>query len=192
MTKKLYTKQGECILVDDEDFDKVSAIEWVKYPSCRYIQAHINGKTTSIHRYILGAPDGSNVDHINGDRMDNRKNNLRFCTHAQNMKNRKPNKEGKSAYKGIVVLPNGRYRAKINSDGKRFDLGVYESEYDAVIAYNAAAKVLHGEHCYLNQLPDNTRNHTRAIEKIEALPDYGFIGTDLVHKYAVLAILKGE
>ena len=141
-------------IIDDEDYELVSAYVWKKYPSNRYIQASINGKTTAISRLIMNAGKGVSVDHINGDRLDNRKSNLRICSQSQNMKNRKPNKNGKSAYKGVVSLKNGRFRAKIDSDGKRYDLGVYDNEHDAVIAYNAGAKILHGSFAYMNEIPE--------------------------------------
>lgn len=154
---EIYTRQGVAVIIDDDDFDAVSEHTWNKYPSCRYVQANIDGQTVSIHRFVMGAAKGSTLDHINGNRLDNRKANLRYCNQAQNMKNRKPNSNGASAYKGVVVLPNGRFRAKINSDGVRYELGVYMCERDAVIAYNAAAKVLHGEFAYMNEIPENTR-----------------------------------
>jgi len=157
MHSTIKTQQGDAVLLDFEDLEKVAPYVWNKYPSCRYVQASINNKTTSIHRLVMDAPDGKSVDHINGDKLDNRKENLRFCSHWENMKNRKPNKDGQSQYKGVVVLPNGRFRAKIDSDGRRYGLGVYSSERDAVIAYNAAAKVLHGEFAYMNELPENKR-----------------------------------
>lgn len=156
----LYTKNKVPVPfeIDDDDYEKVSKYEWKKYPSSRYVQATISGETTAISRFVMDAPKGTTVDHINGDRLDNKKSNLRLCNQAQNMKNRKPNKSGMSAYKGVILLPNGRYRAKINSDGKRYELGVYDNEHDAVIAYNAAAKVLHGEFAYMNEIPKwNTR-----------------------------------
>lgn len=147
------------VIIDDEDWEKVSKYTWKKYPSCRYVQASINGKTTSISRFVMEAAYGTTIDHINGDRLDNRKCNLRFCTQAFNLKNRKPNKNGKSKYKGVIVLPNNRYRAKINSDNKRYDLGVYDNEHDAVIAYNSAAKVLHGDFVYMNEVPEYVFNY---------------------------------
>lgn len=144
----------EKVIIDDEDFAKISPHKWRKYPSCRYVQAYTSGKTVAIHRLIMGVEGGQVVDHINGNRLDNRKANLRICAQAANMKNRKPNTKGKSAYKGVIVLPNGRYRAKIDNDGTRYELGVYPTERDAVVAYNAAAKVLHGEFAYMNELPE--------------------------------------
>lgn len=148
---------GDTVLIDDADYSKVSKYQWRRYQSDRYVRGMVDGKMVSLHRFILNPPTGTSIDHINGDRLDNRRENLRFCSHAENSKNRKPNANGKSKYKGVVVLPNNRFRAKIDSDGKRYELGVYTSEREAVIAYNAAAKVLHGEHCYLNNLPNNTR-----------------------------------
>lgn len=146
----------EEVWVDDEDFELVSKHKWYKYPSCRYVKAYINGKAVSIHRLVMGASTSQSIDHINGNSLDNRKCNLRFCSQAENMKNRKPNRNGRSPYKGVVVLKNGRFRAKIDSDGKRVGLGVYSCERDAVIAYNAAAKVLHGEFAYMNELPPSS------------------------------------
>lgn len=147
------TKEPVSVKIDTEDWKRVSRYRWHKYPSCRYVQASVNNKTISISRFIMKAVEGVSIDHINGDRLDNRKSNLRVCSHAANMKNRKPNKNGKSSYKGVIILPNGRYRAKIDSDGKRYGLGVYPTERDAVVAYNAAAKVLHGKFAYMNELP---------------------------------------
>lgn len=158
MIIKTNNKKPELVIIDDEDAVRLALHTWYKYPSCHYVTACINNKTTSIHRFIMGAAEGQSIDHINGNRLDNRKVNLRICSHAANMKNRKPNKNGKSAYKGVIILPNGKYRAKIDSDSKRFELGVYPTERDAVIAYNAASKILHGEFAYMNELPElNTR-----------------------------------
>ena len=158
---EITTSQGESVLVDDDDMVLVRHITWSKSKSCRYVRGWSNGKNISIHRLITGAPDGVSVDHINGNKLDNRRPNLRFCSHSENMKNRRPNINGRSGYKGVVVLQNGRFRAKIDSDGRRYELGVYGCERDAVIAYNAAAKVLHGQHAYLNALPPPNARHTQ-------------------------------
>lgn len=150
----------EEVWIDDEDFELVSKHKWYKYPSCRYVRTYIDGKAVSIHRLVMGASASQSIDHINGNSLDNRKCNLRFCSQAENMKNRKPNRKGRSPYKGVVVLKNGRFRAKIDSDGKRVELGVYSYERDAVIAYNAAAKVLHGKFAYMNELPPASSDPT--------------------------------
>lgn len=151
-------------IIDDEDFEVVSKYSWKKYPSNRYVQASVNGKTTSISRLVMKADKGVSIDHINGNRLDNRKCNLRVCSQAQNIKNRKPNKNGKSSYKGIVVLPNGRFRAKIDSDCHRYELGVYDNEHDAVIAYNVGAKILHGEFAYMNEIPEYKNAQNRKLK----------------------------
>ena len=168
MIIKTSNRVPEDVIIDDEDYPIVKAYKWYKYASCRYVAAHVNNKTIKIHRLVMGVSDGQSVDHINGDRMDNRKSNLRICSHASNMKNRKPNKDGASNYKGVVVLPNGRFRAKINSDGVRYNLGVYPTERDAVVAYNAAAKVLHGEFAYMNELPPIEAWNTRTPPQKES------------------------
>jgi len=160
----LKLKSGHHILIDDEDFERVSQYRWGMYPSCRYVTATINGKTTSIHRFVMNAEQGQYVDHINGDRLDNRKSNLRFCSHRANTQNRKLNKNSTTGIKGVCKLKNGRYRAKIGNNGDRLNLGVWETERDATIAYNVGAKLLYGEFANLNNLPPLTLWNTRPIE----------------------------
>lgn len=83
-------------------------------------------------------PDGAWIDHINGDKVDNRLINLRLCTHAENTRNRKLNKE-KELPKG-VWMQNGRYRAHIRLNGKGLHLGYFETVGEAQYAYAMAAR----------------------------------------------------
>lgn len=149
--KEIQLTQGKIALVDDEDFDLINSFHW------RY--AIINGKTYAqqikcpspqqlMHRLILGAIPGQFVDHINGNGLDNRRSNLRFCTHMENMRNRKKSKNGTSQYKG-VYLEHGKWRARIMA-GFRKSLGLFTNEKEAAMAYDIAAKSLHGHFARLN------------------------------------------
>ncbi len=90
-------KNGQSFIVDDEDFEKVSEYSW-HFFGAGYIGrskhlGYFNGKQKNkmlyLHRFLTDAPDGQEVDHINGDRLDNRKSNLRFSTRSQNNANKK-------------------------------------------------------------------------------------------------------
>lgn len=99
-----------------------------------------------LHRVIMGCPEFMCVDHINHNTLDNRKSNLRICTHAQNMCNRGIHKTNKSGFKGVyLVKGSGKYRARIRVDGKYHQVGNFDSAEEAHDAYVKAAKRLHGD-----------------------------------------------
>lgn len=97
-----------------------------------------------LHRVILNAPQGALVDHINGNRLDNRVSNLRFCTHQQNMQNRKTHKNNKIGAKGVYKIGN-RFKAQIRAGGEKHYLGCFVRLEDARAAYQEAAMKHHGE-----------------------------------------------
>lgn len=101
-------------------------------------------------RLIMGASGGEEVDHINHDTLDNRKSNLRLCSHQENMCNSQP--KGQSEYKGVYPTDWGTWCAAVTVNGERFYLGSFPSEQDAAAAYNKAAKDKHGEFANLNNL----------------------------------------
>ena len=104
-----------------------------------------------MHHVILPLKDGLQVDHINGNRLDNRKENLRLVTKSQNMMNRGVQKNSTSGYKGVNEHQ-GKWRAYILENGKQKHLGVFEDKKEAARAYNKMAKLLHGEYAVLNKL----------------------------------------
>lgn len=111
-------------------------------------------KTIYLHRELMGAKDNQVVDHINGDKFDNRKSNLRLCTRLQNSYNRKPTK--KSGTKGIHYERNRtghkKWKAYISCNGVKRSLGYYPNKIEAIEAYNEAALRLHGEFARLNNV----------------------------------------
>ena len=142
--KTISTPQNIPVLVDDEDFEFLSAYHWNIYD--RYADAYIEGKTIKMHRLILGISEsGIHIDHINGVTIDNRKENLRVCTRFQNQQNRKTNSNNKLGEKGIVRIRSGNYRVRVQAFGERHDLGVFKTLEEAKLAREKYAKEKHGE-----------------------------------------------
>jgi hypothetical protein len=152
-------------IVDDEDYDRVMEAvitrnvsgkprkntgKWYAHsppPSKKYYG--MNGsRDILIHRVVMNAPKGMDVDHINGDPLDNRKVNLRICTRSENCRNRKVRADSKSGYKGVEVKPSGRFQAYIGYPHQR--LGTYDTPEEAARAYDKKAIQLHGEFANLN------------------------------------------
>lgn len=165
MTKKIplsgkYGK-GKFALVDDEDFERVSQHRWHCRPcanteyalsSIRQPQTHKFVKV-HLHRFILDAQSGQIVDHINGNGLDDRRSNLRFVSSAQNNMNRRPQRNASSPYKGVAISSDGnRWCAFIGVDRQLLHLGSFETQKEAAIAYNEAAKQHFGKFARLNVL----------------------------------------
>lgn len=89
------------------------------------------------------------VDHINNNKLDNRRENIRICTRQQNNCNR----ASKRALKGVYALHNGQYKSIIYSNNIRYVLGIYSTLTEAVSAYNEAAERLHGIYARVNTYP---------------------------------------
>lgn len=110
-----------------------------------YVSCKILGVSTAVHRIAWALHSGEwavEVDHINGDRADNRLANLRSVTRVENMRNAKMRSDNPSGASGVGKLPSGRWRAAIRANGRRKHIGVFDSFEDAVSARKAAEKVL--------------------------------------------------
>lgn len=157
MTKQIPLSQGRFTLVDDSDYDWLNQWKW-HYKTCGYAarSVTVNGQSKKIymHRQIMNAQTGQVVDHCNGDGLDNRRNNLRIVTVAQNVRNRRPVKNHNS-YKGIYWHKgNKKWHARIQFEGRRFELGYYHDADMAARAYDAASRRLHGRYGRCN-FPDD-------------------------------------
>ena len=156
--KEIKLTQGKVAIVDDEDFEELSKYKW-QYAGGYAVRAisRAFGKLplTRIHVQIIGKIDGLEIDHINGDKLDNRRENLRHVTVSQNQYNRKPNRAGSSQYKGVSWYRAGKkWHSSIKTGGKTFHLGYYDIERDAAAAYNKSASELFGEYARLNNIKE--------------------------------------
>lgn len=144
-TAKLITVKGEEILIDRIDYDKIKKYYW-SINSQGYAISVINGKHKRIHLMILDKPNGFVVDHINGNKLDNRRSNLRICTYKENARNVRASKNNKTGHLGISLTKFGRYRARIMVNGKEIRLGNYENLEDAIKARKEAEIKYFGEY----------------------------------------------
>lgn len=148
--------QGHLAIVDADDYEELSKFKWsvMDKSNTFYAKRGQPGRTAAMlmHRQIMKAVDGVLVDHVNGNGLDNRKCNLRFCTPQQNAFNTKrfPNKKS-SRFKGVYKRDN-RWQVNICFGGKLKYVGFFRTEVEAAIAYNEAAKKYHGEFARLNEV----------------------------------------
>ena len=156
--KLLPLTKGYFSKVDDEDFERLIKHKWCvvkkRTGSNIYAQMQVGKKKYSLHRFILGLTDPQVlVDHINGDSLDNRRENLRACTAAENTRNRAPLRKNATGFKGVSRTASGKFLAEIKKHKKRYRLGRFKTAGEAARAYDAKAKELFGEFAYLN-FPD--------------------------------------
>lgn|SRR3990167_4423269 len=134
-------------VVDDDDYPDLVSHRWY-LDIGGYAYRTVNSlKRASLfmHRVIMLAPPGIEVDHINGDKLDNRKENLRLCSHAENMCNRKLPSNSTSGYKGVSWYPPyNRWCAKIKKDRRSITLGYFDTAELAARKYDQAAIELFG------------------------------------------------
>lgn len=160
--KEIQLTKGKVALVDDEDFEYLNQWKWQacqKRNNKYYVgrtDYKVKGKKNRIwmHRLIMKPFENFIIDHIDGNGLNNQKNNLRICTHSQNLMNRCKNINNTSGYKGVVYNKlDKKYRAKIYFNSKCISLGRYINPIDAARAYNQAAQKYHGEYAQLNVIP---------------------------------------
>jgi hypothetical protein len=143
------------ILVSQEDEWILSAYPWqCDKNGYVFFQRYMGGKLVRIllHRVLLCAQTGEIVDHRDGNPLNNTRGNLRRCTHAQNMRNRKLNKNSSTGFKGVYVDggKSRKFRAEIKCDGQRIRLGAFDHAADAALMYRLAAIHYHGEFARFN------------------------------------------
>ena len=159
--------KGKFAIVDAEDFEWLNQWKWYvvecdnKFYAARneWISGIERSKATKriyMHRQILQVKKGLEIDHVDGDSLNNCRFNLRLSTRSQNAANRGKQSNNKSGFKGVVLLKdqprNKKYLSIIRVNQKNISLGVFLTKEEAALAYNEAAKQYFGEFANFNQL----------------------------------------
>lgn len=161
--KEIRLTQGQVAIVDADDFERVNALKWyahwIKTNKAWYAQRKEwtpeGQRTVFLHRFIMGDPLGFLVDHLDGNTLDCRKNNLRQATKGQNCRNRGKQSNNTSGYKGVSRFPESMRLRKpwlthIEVGGKRINVGTFSDPLEAAYAYDRSAREHFGEFARLN------------------------------------------
>lgn len=151
--------QGKIALIDKEDVERVSKFKWTsfynpknkKWYARRGEGGRNNLKTVYLHRFIMNAPEGLQVDHINGNGLDNRKENLRFATNAQNHQNQIRPVRSQTGFRGVTQ--DKRYKgfiARITANRKTYSHYGFLNAAEAAKVYDEMAIKYHGKFARLN------------------------------------------
>jgi hypothetical protein len=143
--------QGKYAIVDDEDYDRVMKYKW--YAQRRHAgkfcaTGRIPGRSSRmlLHRFLLLPPPGMQVDHIDGNPLNNRRSNLRICTNAQNSMNSLKAKKKTSTFKGVFWNRESRkWKSAISPNGRQIHLGFFSDPILAAKAYDKAARLYFSE-----------------------------------------------
>lgn len=151
LSKKISLTQGKFTIVDDCDYDYL--MQWKWYYRNGYAVRKESKRTIHMHRVILERMDFKDFisDHINRDKLDNCRCNLRPATNSQNRCNRNKPKNNTSGYIGVCWYRE-KWHVSIQTNGKRIYLGCYVDKEEAALAYDKAARKYHGEFAVLNEV----------------------------------------
>lgn len=161
--RRIPLSQGRYALVDDADYHQLCIHKWRVQPerstfyARRDIRINKRNYKVRMHRIILGLVyrDGKQTDHIDGDGLNNQRTNLRICSTAENQHNQRIRTVGSSQYKGVCWHKRDqRWRAQIKLEGTSKCLGSFDSEVEAALAYNWAAKEHYREYARLNEVAE--------------------------------------
>lgn len=154
MAHEIHLGGGVVAFVDDVDLALVRDRPWraIKAPNTTYVGTGVGPDRVLLHRLILAAPVGVLVDHADGDGLNNRRSNIRLCSHMENMRNRAKRAPATSPFKGVVgTAQRGGWQVEIVAAKTRLRLGVFESEHDAARAYDRAARLMFGRFARTNE-----------------------------------------
>lgn len=151
--KTIILSQGKKAIVDNKDFNYLNQWKWY-YGGRGYAIRHsemIKGKRDKIymHRVIMNNPKDKEIDHIDGNRINNQKSNLRICKRMENLHNQKVPKNNKSGYKGVCYLKNyKKWISYICVNNKNIYLGRFNNKIDAIESRKKADKLYYGDFSY--------------------------------------------
>lgn len=159
--KIIYTRKQEEILVDDDWYEMLNYVPWqiaggyaVSSNSFKIIKRCFLDR---MHRLILNAPvvnaKTTPVDHINGNKLDNRRSNLRICSHGDNMRNSKTNSKNTSGYRGVHFdKKESMWKSQIKNNSKQKTIGLFSCKEIAAWAWNKEASKLNPETSVFNKI----------------------------------------
>jgi hypothetical protein len=151
--KEVKLTRGYIAIIDDEDYERISQLRWQALPSQNgkiYAKGSLTGKIRKegqkyqqvlMHRFIMNAQPNTELDHINGNSLDNRKQNLRFTTHRENLRNRRKFKGTNTEYKGVIKRGN-KYVMVLQVE--------FDTPEDAAKLWDKLSKIVYGEHSKTN------------------------------------------
>ncbi len=160
MTRKIELTRGFEAIIDDEDFDRVSKYKWRAnvtesgtYAVTWMRRTGGKGRHVYLHRFLLGFPAGSLIGFANGNRLDCRRENLKFTTRSKSQINRSRSLSNQNGFKGVsLVKKTNKYKAYIRYRGVLIHLGMFDTANDAALAYNEKAVELYGKCDGLNKI----------------------------------------
>jgi hypothetical protein len=176
--KKIPLTQGKFAIVDDEDFEWLNQLKWCAKKNRHLWYVVRGGKQNGVrwqmkmHRLILNAPDGIEVDHRDGNGLNNQRANLRLCSRQQNCANKRVrNQFVSSQFKGVCFLKRRKkWLANISFNNRTQFIGEYTSEVEAARAYDKKAYQLFGEFAHLNfperQVENNENRNRENLNKL--------------------------
>lgn len=153
LNMKEIISKGVSIIVDDDVFEWASKKKWCIQD--RGYTKYVKSRAGYLHRIIMKVNNSRLViDHLNGNGLDNRRENLRICSSAENAKNRHFRRIGcTSKYWGVYYKKNrNKYEAHIKHNGKMIYIGIFNTEIEAAMAYNSMAIQLRGGESHLNKI----------------------------------------
>jgi hypothetical protein len=141
---------GKVALIDDADYAAVKQHKWRYNEKDGYAYTTIDRRWVALHRFIMQPPAGMLIDHINREKLDNRRENLRLATKSNNGANVHRTTRSKAGYIGVYGTRSGKFAAKITCSYKQYHLGTFVTNKEAAIARDIAALLHHGEFAILN------------------------------------------
>lgn len=147
---------GETFLFDADLYERIKDFNWYRSnnstPDAKTYIMNRNGEL--LHQYLFDYPKGFEVDHISLDTFDNRRSNIRICTHQQNQCNQPLQRNNTSGASGVrYYAPRGKYHARIKIGQHDVHLGYYKTFEQAAQARNVGMECMFGEYGRYNNVP---------------------------------------
>lgn len=157
------TSNDDCTIIDRKNYEKVKNIPF-HLTTTGYAK---NSKKGYLHTIILPKVKNMTVDHINGNKLDNRENNLRYASQQENSSAFRIRRKGSSnPYRGVFRTKNGNWRARTRIKNIDYHLGTFVNSIDAAKAYDIAVLKLNSKFCVLN-FPENLSEYKKLIKPTE-------------------------